>query len=196
MDRFTIHLPESLQLTLQSDAYIAGGAIVNLVLDEPINDYDIFFKSQGAALEFRTYFKQLQEFPADRKLQVRAITENGITILITETDEIIQMVTRFFGPTDRVFKSFDFVHCMAYFDLATHDLHYNQEIILRKELVYSDSDQYPVNAMKRLVRFVNRGWQPNNETILNLCDRISKMDLSDEKVRADQLIGFYGSSMK
>lgn len=192
MDRFLKHLPADVQDTIIKNGYIAGGAVVSLVLDEKINDYDLFFKTEGAVAVIKTFFDTPKQLG---NISIKAVTVNGITIVLEETGEVFQLVTRFYGDTNRVFTTFDFTHCRAFFDLNSHDLMYHKDVIEAKKLVYDGIDQYPVNALKRMVRFVKRGWEPDNETILNICDKLSSLDLKDEKVRSNQLIGFYGTRM-
>ena len=180
-------IPISYKFFLKDSGYIAGGAIVSLALDENPNDIDIFFKHEDVAAAFRSYFKRDQRY-------VKAITPNAITLEIEGM--VYQLVTRFTGPVERVFKTFDFEHCKCYFDLATEDLIYNPTLIHSKELIYSTDDQYPLTALKRLVRFTKRGWRPTNQTILDIAQRLSALDLKNEKVYNNQVIGFYGSSME
>lgn len=194
-DLLVAALPWELRYQFSTDAFIAGGAIVNLVLGEKPNDYDYFIKTADLKK------KLVQNFnanPSTTHYLVKAVTENGITLeLFTNEKSIdIQIITRFIGPVERVFTSFDYEHCKAYFDLHTHNLYYKKDIIMNKELIYLGKDGYPINALKRLVRFVRRGWNPTNKTILNLADAISSLDMKEEAVRANQLIGFYGSGME
>ena len=188
MDLLKEGIPLEVFEIIEQNAYIAGGAIVSLALNEIVHDIDIFFKGADSAQKVKQYFKECDS------PYVKALTDNGITF--RASTGVFQFVTRFTGPVDRVFTSFDFEHCKAYFDLATHDLVYNKDIIYNKKLVYTGEDEYPVNTLKRLVRFVRRGWRPSNDTILNLATKLNSIDFKSEEGRAQQLIGFYGSSME
>lgn len=194
-DLLVAALPLELRHDFLMNAFIAGGAIVSLVLGETPNDYDYFIKTAELKKNLVEYFNAN---PITVSHEVKAVTENGITLELRapKGNIDIQIITRFIGPIDRVFTSFDYEHCKAYFDLSTHNLYYKKDIIMRKELIYTGQDGYPVNAVKRLVRFVRRGWKPQNETIMNLVDAISALDMKCPAVRADQLIGFYGSSLE
>lgn len=193
-DLLVAALPIELRDEFIKDAFIAGGAIVNLVLGETPNDYDYFVKTAELNKKLKDHFNVN---PITPHYLVKAITENGITFELLTNEKLvdIQIITRFIGPIERVFTSFDYEHCKAYFDLHTHNLYYKKSIIMNKELIYTGKDGYPVNALKRLVRFVRRGWKPNNETIINLADTISALDMKCPAVRSNQLIGFYGSGM-
>lgn len=192
IDKFCGAIPTEIAELIKNQGYIAGGAIVNSVLSEPINDYDIFLKEANAAHEIKQYFTNTRRpFDIFKQYETRAITENGVTLKLKEKGEIIQIVTRFTGPPTRVFESFDFEHCMCYFDFLTHDLYYNKELIMGKTLIYSVEDNYPVNAMKRAFKFCNRGWTISPVELLSIMDRANEFDLTDVKVRANQLIGYY-----
>lgn len=183
-------------LKIKENVYVAGGAIVNLRTDTTVADYDFFIKSDEA----RDYIVTLlgdyfdTHAPDDRACELRAHTQNGYTLNFDGT--IIQLVTRFTGPPERVFKSFDFEHCKAFYDYATGELVYNEELIMSKKLVYTGEDNYPLNTMKRLVKFIRRGYDIDNESVLALAKKLSAMDLEDETVLKEQLIGFYGSSLR
>lgn len=179
------------EAAFSQEAYIAGGVIVSLVLDEPIQDYDFFFKNQDTADTVNSYFRHQQQNNAKGEdYEIRAVTKNGVTLKLN-SGEIIQLVTRFSGMPDKLFKSFDWEHCKCYYDFANQDLTYNSHLILSKELVYTEDDNYPVNALKRAFKFVKRGYTISPKEILKVMDRANKLDLSNEEVRGHQLIGFY-----
>lgn len=180
-----------IQTAVERGTYIAGGAVVNTLLDIPVVDYDFFVRDEATRDLILTLFST----SGDLGCEVRAKTQNGITLKLP-TGEIIQIVTRFLGPPSRIFKSFDFEHCKAYFDYKDYSARYNVELIKKKLLVYTGEDDYPLNTLKRLVKFIRRGWTIENESIMNLALKLSKTNLTDPAVRAEQSIGFYGSSME
>ena len=195
-------LPEAVRQQVLQQMYVAGGAIVSLVLDEEPQDYDLWFDDSSAIEPFKKRLKAKDPLPG---CELLVETENGITLKFS-TGEVVQLVTRFTGPPSRVFESFDYTHCKAYYRPAHYlgavqeevpaELHLNRELIEAKKLHYDGlKDQYALNTLKRMCKFVSRGWTPDNETVMNLYRAIQKsppIDVPEEHKR--QVVGFYGSS--
>jgi hypothetical protein len=47
---------EQLQNLVKKDAFLSGGAITSLLLDEKINDYDVYFKTEETAYQVACYY--------------------------------------------------------------------------------------------------------------------------------------------
>jgi hypothetical protein len=193
-DKFASIFPMPLQVEVRKNVYIAGGAIVNFLLGVPVADYDLFIVEDAVRDSMRAWFKEQEWNDESRGWRIKAMTENGVT-LDFGGDLIYQVVTRFTGKPERVFKSFDFEHCKAFYVPASQHYHANEDLILNKKLVYTGDDDYPLNTMKRLIKFIRRGWDIDNENVLNLAKKMSRTNLDDPAVYKEQTIGFYGSSM-
>lgn len=192
LDKLLRAFPENMHSFIKENAYFAGGCVVDLVLGDEVRDYDVFLKTEEAAVKTREFFS----VPANRNEFVKVVTDNAVTFVVDGVP--FQVITRFYGPTERVFKSFDFTHCKSFYDPHTNTLTYDEDIIKNKVLVYDGmKDEFTLNTLKRLCKFVSRGWVPTNETILNLHRAIQNRPPIDnpEEHRA-QTVGFYGSSFK
>lgn len=181
--------PAALHGDLKSNLYFAGGCVVNHVLGVPIVDYDMFVKSSETRDSLCQYFQETEH------AAVKVKTKNAITLELTE-GKVVQLVTRFTGDTDRIFKDFDFEHTKSYYDPARNTIKYDADIIMNKKLVYTgEKDQFTLNTLKRLCKFVARGWNPTNETIINLHRAIqNRPHIDTPEEREMQTVGFYGSS--
>lgn len=180
--------PEHVQETLREEFYIAGGAIVSYLQNEPISDYDIFVRSLTGVLVVNRYSHTLQG--------LKTSTENAVTVELKGPKAPAQIITRFHGEPKRIFESFDYEHCKAYYVSSTRELVYNKDLIVNKKLRYTGEDSYPVNALSRMAKYISRGYKIDKESVLNLAMKLSKTNLDDPKVYSDQLIGFYGSSLE
>lgn len=197
-------LEEGTRAKVANLIYIAGGAIVSLALGEEPQDYDVFCDDDKTADAFRDIWKN-KDFPY--KAELLANTKNAVTFKLN-TGEVIQVVTRFTGPPSRVFESFDYEHCKCYYyqsywsgalQIETPEiLVYNRELIEQKTLVYTgEKDKYCLNTLKRMHKFVSRGWVSDNASILNLYRAIQNSPPIDDPIEhAAQSIGYYGSSLK
>ena len=158
-------------------------------------------EEQAEQIPFEDFFdtlEQADELPGDlmetgkedesKKEKYRPIylSPNAITL-----SDRIQLVIRFYGEPREIHDTYDFVHCMNYWDSNSEDLTLNPEAleaILSKTLVYKGS-KYPVCSVIRARKFINRGWKINAGQYLKIAFQISELDLKNIDVLEDQLVG-------
>lgn len=121
------------------------------------------------------------------------VTTNAITL-----SDKVQCMVRFWGEPDAIHQNYDFAHCTNYWTS------WNQRVNLRKsamdalearELRYTGTTKYPVSALLRVKKFIDRGWKIDEETVANIATDIQKLDLQDPKVRKEQMVGVSSSCM-
>lgn len=125
--------------------------------------------------------------PGGKKYRPVFLSANAITL-----SSRVQVITRFFGEPADIHSTYDFAHCTCWWDSKDRSLHTPQtalECILARELRYLGQSKYPVCAMIRTRKFLNRGWQITAGQYLKIAWDICKLDLSDPAVLEDQLIG-------
>jgi hypothetical protein len=199
----------------ESGIIIAGGALVSLYTGEVPNDYDIFFPDlvqRNAVHDF--YAKCIEtpgvycsqnrrgEFCLDEQHHAggyvinkddvtgkhlpKIITPNAVTL-----GNNVQLITRHYGITSQVLKSFDFDHTRLAYKYPANELVLDKNAlssILTKELRYGESD-YPLAALIRAHKFINRGFTFPFPELLKIILQINALDLSDPDVLKDQLMG-------
>ena len=114
------------------------------------------------------------------------ITSNAITL-----SDGIQLMIRFFGDVGTIHSNFDFVHCMNYYDIIEDKLNFNKESLISfitKELIYCGS-KYPISSIIRTRKFIKRGYYVSAGQYLKMLYQVSKLDLNNEEVLRDQLVG-------
>ncbi|MDD4000212.1 MAG: hypothetical protein PHX62_04890 [Bacilli bacterium] len=207
---------KEVQQLVKDNSIITGGAIVSLVLDEKVNDFDIYFTNRETVLAICKYYKALLvkedicfetmriEETDDRikyfipsggirkpnsvgkKFYPAVITDNAISLT-----NATQLIIRFYGDPNEIHKNYDFVHVKSYWLSSNGKLYLNPnsiEAILTKELIYEGS-LYPLASLFRLRKFLSRGWTITAGDIFKIAFQISKLDFEDPKVIYDQLIG-------
>lgn len=103
----------------------------------------------------------------------------------------VQLILRFYGDPDEIHQSYDFVHCMNYWESGTGNLTLKPEALealLSRTLVYAGS-QYPLCSVIRSRKFVERGWRINAGQYLKMAMQISQLDLTDHVSLEEQLTG-------
>lgn len=177
----------------------------------------IYMRSAGVAAEDQSTYKyfeseedhetesfidslayQLKEQPADtieevvevlkEKKRYRPVflTDNAITL-----SDKVQLIVRFYGDIDAIHTNFDFAHAMcsySYFDdellLPAESL----EALLSRTLVYKGS-LYPIASIFRIRKFIERGFRISAGQLLKIIWQVNELDLSNNAVLMDQLIG-------
>ena len=113
-------------------------------------------------------------------------SENAVTL-----SNKVQIVIRFFGEPAEIHDSYDYVHCMCWYDHDKGRLELPPaalESILSKSLVYNGS-LYPVASIFRLRKFLARGFRITAGQLLKIMWQISELNLKDSEVLKEQLIG-------
>ena len=206
-----------LRTSVRQDLVVSGGCIASMLLDQPVQDYDIYFRTPAIAKALAKYYlgvaglidngmwdggvlvdgNSVTVDGAPYYVELKSCS-SGFTPLYFSKNAItlsggIQLVLRFCGNIESVHKTFDFVHSKNYY--ADGELVLDQfslESILAKELHYVGSG-FPVSALYRVFKFTKRGWKIPPGELMKICYDISKLDLDDPSVIEDQLGGVYGS---
>jgi hypothetical protein len=114
------------------------------------------------------------------------VTTNAITL-----SDKVQCMVRFWGEPDEIHENYDFAHATSYWSSWNKSLNLRKravEAIKNKRLEYINS-KYPVCALFRIKKFLDRGWSISDEDVKKIGEDITKLDLNDKKVRREQMIG-------
>ena len=209
---------EAVRNLVRKNSIITGGSIVSLLLNEKVNDYDIYFTNKETTKKVAEYFvKQFimkNNYEADN-IKVKEDEEtgrisifcrsNGIAIgddtgeyvpvflstnAITLTNDI-QLVLRFYGEPEEIHKNYDFIHATNYWTSKDNKLVLNPkalECILTKELLYNGS-KYPLCSIIRTKKFIRRGWTINAGQYVKMALQLNELDLTNPAVLEEQLTG-------
>lgn len=103
----------------------------------------------------------------------------------------IQLILRFYGSPDDIHQSYDFIHCMNYWESGTGKLTLKAEALealLSRTLVYAGS-QYPLCSVIRTRKFIKRGWRINAGQYLKMAMQIAELDMTNHVTLEEQLTG-------
>lgn len=171
---------EKVSKIVSNNSYITGGCIPSMLMDEFVNDYDIYFRSKADVEIVKEYYLKIDvgEIDSQKKniFLPKLITDNAINL----TDKI-QLILKFYGEPENVVKHFDWQHIKSYFDLEG-GLHLTDDVyklIVEKELVYTGS-KYPLSSLLRLRKFLKKGWYVSTKTMVHIIlDVISAFTITD-----------------
>lgn len=164
--------------------------VVNDINGCPEERIQIFIKSTGVAGQVDDESEELAEnlkvSSGRSDYSLRYITDNAISLA-----QKTQLIIRFWGEPEEIFKNYDFVHCMASFDFVKQVLLISPDTmqsVLSKTLVYKGS-KYPVASILRLRKFLARGWRISAGQTLKIIMQLRNWDMTDPTQLREQLIG-------
>jgi len=147
-----------------TDYFVSGGCIGSLLRDEEPNDYDVFFYSKhGCDIitnlyindpSFKNEVECWDEDYRGQKTDERMITENAVTL-----KNKVQLIIKNCGEPQEVRQTFDFVHCLPYYDTRTDKLYISREqfnLCIFKSLKNNDAN---TPSKKRVNKFLDNGWK-------------------------------------
>ena len=153
--------------------FVSGGCIASLIQGEKVNDYDLYFKNEDVMNDIKmiytkTSLKEQVEDVSENYREVlgqdgKLITENAITL-----KNGVQLIMRHFGSPEEVRKTFDYVHCMPYYDFAEDKLYISRiqyDAIIWKKLVVNQQMSsnlahfQKLTAFSRVDKFKKRGYR-------------------------------------
>lgn len=160
-------MPSNLVYIFQNDCILSGSSISSLYHGEEPKDYDFWCRISSDIKDNKTrliedYSNYIQAWSdkygddsqpvGDKKLMV---TANAITF--TNTAQFITL-----GDYKTCRQSFDFVHCMPYYDWASKKFFISpqqMEAIENKQLITNGDKPLRLVKEYRIEKFKQRGWK-------------------------------------
>lgn len=144
--------------------FVSGGCIGSLIRGEEPNDYDIYFfsKLKAAAVvnlytndpSYKNDVAEWNEKYHDAPMGQKMITVNAVTL-----KNKIQLITKIYGEPIDIRKSFDFVHCMPYYDTRDDSLYISHEQFWLCENKLLKVNNEGSITDRRIEKFTSKGWK-------------------------------------
>ena len=170
--------------------YIAGGAITSLYTNQPINDWDIYPKSQKA-LEDAVYHL------FDDGYYCAHMTKRAITFARNETKVQIVCFDTFPSYKD-IFDHYDFTICMGSFDLDSHKFHLHENFLLhcsQRFLSFNVNTKFPYDSADRVKKYVDRGYTIGKMEFFKILMACQRKRITNWDEMKEQMGGVYGEAI-
>ena len=168
-----VAITNELQNDYLSESFIAGGAIASLLNNTELNDYDMYFKTKN----YGQTVANLISFYMSDTIEVK--TKKAL--LLKDRTQIIYLLH---GWPHEIVKTFDFLHCQAYWIWQDpSEIYATPEVldaINNKTLIYKGSE-YPIIALKRVEKFLARGYTISQEEMEKIIDDVKKFYVGQEE---------------
>lgn len=181
---------------VKTKTFLTGGCFKSLYHNQPVNDYDFYFINQDAVNEFNKIINARLTQPisfTNKKIlymDFKYRSQFAISFNLNKTTKI-QFITRYYGIPEKVVANFDFKHTQNYYMPAIDEFSINEEILTKKELIFNSGASHPINALKRMQKFIQQGWTINDENLMYIAETINNLNLKDDKVYKEQSAGMY-----
>ncbi len=144
----------NLKYFLMNQTFFAGGLFRSIFTGTPVNDIDIFFSSEDAALEFRHLFMR----DARPLLAKTEISKQFTFYFPRKTQPKISFITAYAGNPQDVLRTFDFSFNRHFFVLGNYTMQFDVDTF--SKLGGCDSQAYnePLDLLLRLMRFEKEGF--------------------------------------
>lgn len=160
----------------------AGGLFRSIFTETPINDIDIFFTSEDAAVEWR------HMIASNNKLfKSYNITKNNTYIWAPEkaglllpkyarkpTDKMpaVTFITEDSGEPRELLSRFDFTFNMHFFELNSYRMEFDVDTFAKLGSVVNSDRKPTMKQFARALRFMNQGFKIDSESFCRFTNRL------------------------
>lgn len=180
-------IPPFLLEEFKNNTYISGGCISDILSGRTPKDYDFFFTNKESAKKVSSYFLACMKrehinkstdgkaFICYCKMPIDCITQNAIT-LIDNKERIIQLVYNFYNEPEKMIKTFDFYHTMAYYEYGKKTIYiYPMRYYLDTKLYYNNNTHISgISIIKRLIKLLRRNRTISENSLQVIYEKIAK----------------------
>lgn len=164
---------EELKELIATKTYFAGGAVRDLHRNTSPKDYDMYFVDQASVTRF---FELVVNEPYLKKTRINNYKH---------TPSKTQLITLIAGAPADVVKQFDFTINTGFYVPSTDELVLGDE---GNKLAVCEKILSPMNALARVKKFVDKGYEVDTECLIGLGIQVSEMDPIDTKDKLDDAL--------
>jgi hypothetical protein len=169
------HMPEE----LNKSVWIAGGAVRDYFKKSKVKtDVDFFCVDRKSMADLVKWLRN------NRSFKHYLITKNAIKGYVTVGDKKfnVDIVKKpFTNPTDSIEK-FDFTVCCFAVNHENFYFHVSAPMDLLKQKLVINELPHPVDTLKRLNKYIKKGFSACNGTLMTLAKSLAEQDPTDESI--------------
>jgi|UniRef100_A0A6H1ZBA3 hypothetical protein len=171
-------------------AILAGGALTSVFTRQPINDYDIYFKSREA-------FENALRYAYDYGMWCVDASKRSVTFASGATVHQFMHFDFFPTPAD-IFACFDFTCCMAAYDFDADELVMHDDFLThcsQRFLRFNAGTRYPLASAVRVLKYQERGYSIGKGDMTRIAMACRGVKIESWEDLADQIGGAYGDKV-
>lgn len=179
---------ENIKFLAENGMMLAGGTINSIFSKREINDLDFYLKDIS---KLDTIKKELVDTYGYKEVfsSDNAVTFKKKSRLRTLE---VQIIKRFSGEPNVILDTFDFTCVQGLFDFQLGEFILSERFLPdlgKRELVYTNTSQYPICALYRTKKYIKRGYHITGANLVALALSIHSLNITTYKDLKDQLMG-------
>ena len=185
-----------LDVLVNNNAIIAGGALTSIILNERINDFDIWFSNENdykqAIINMNVLYMTKKNQSNDNVFEYiisshsKYTTTNAITYTIDNKKYQFISPSRYtFGNVDTIINQFDFTCVMCGVDVKNKKLIHNDKFFSdakSKKLIINKGLKSPASLLDRIVKYTKKGYRVSKESqrdALRILSKVTEQEIND-----------------
>ena len=175
-------------LLAEHNAIIAGGAITSVFTNRPINDIDVYLRSEE---DFLKLICQISN------TQTRIVDFTKKAVLLLQGESKVQLVVfDYFQDAAAVFDAFDFTCVMGAYDMRVDQFRFHPEFFYAnstRTLKFHTGTRYPLVSLMRVQKYTGRGYKISNAELAKIALAVAALDIDSREELLDHMGGMYGT---
>lgn len=177
---------------------LCGGTINSIFSSRKVNDLD-FYVQNNSNNQIGDLIKIMKEV---YNYKVVHTSDNAITLTrrghkgnLFE----IQFITRFTGSPQDILDTFDYTIVQGVFDFKTNQFVLSDRFLVdiaKRQLVYTNTSEYPICALYRTKKYIERGYTISGANLVAISLSIHALKLETYADLKNQLMGIDTSMLK
>lgn len=172
-------------------AYLAGGALTSVFTRQPINDYDIYFKTEAA-------FRDAVEQAYDDGMWCVDASKRAVTFADGNSAVYQLMHFGFFPEVSDIFAAFDFTCCMGAYDFDKGEMILHDDFLThcsQRFLRFNPGTKYPLATAVRVLKYQERGYSIGKGDMTRIALACRRVPIGSWDDLKDQIGGAYGDKV-
>lgn len=149
---------------LLQNTFFAGGVFRSHMVEEEVNDIDVFFRTEAAAMEFATTFLS----PKSSVFPTNQITQNNTFCHTFYNNHLPKLcfVTMNAGQPEELLGKFDFTFNQHYYSIQDADFDFDLDTFKKKGMLVNATIT-PSNTLFRVFKFMEKGYKLSSNDVVN-----------------------------
>jgi hypothetical protein len=175
---------------LPKGSFVAGGALTSAFTGTPINDVDLYFKSQVA-------FEEAVHAAYDENLWCVDMSKRAVTF--ARDNCIVQMMHfDWFSDAPAIFEAFDFTCCMGAYDVDAEAFVFDDRFLKhasQRHLSFHSGTRFPFGSLLRVLKYQKRGYTIGKSDLIRIALCCHETQLESWEDLSEAVGGQYGEKI-
>lgn len=182
----------------ENKCVLAGGAITSLMCGREVNDYDLYFTTQGGVdnIVANVFSVTEDEYIDSFELVANHVTKRSFLAKDKRNKTELQFIHyKVYDNVKEIFNSFDFHACMGAFDFSTEEFVFHENFFKdnsQRTLTFNKNTDFPIVSALRLDKYRKKGYGISKKEMLRVLFAVVNKDYDSWETVISELGGLYG----